>query len=111
MIKAAENDLHLESSGMKTYPHFDQLILHSSIPSGGVKSLSCHVISVPVTSRDKHRDKKHLSVERKQIRQVPNRTLNALKEYLAWKLGHPPCLGETQKSSKHFGSWKVGQDR
>lgn len=83
MIEAAENDLHHKNSGMKTSLHFDRLIPHSSIHSSGVKALSRHVISVPVTSRDKHRDKKHLSVECKQIRQVPNCTLNALKEYLA----------------------------
>lgn len=44
-----------------------------------VKPPSVHVISVPVTSGDKHRDKKHSSVEYKQIGQVPS----CMKEYQA----------------------------
>lgn len=83
MIKTGEHDIHHERTEMKTSPHSDRFVPRLSISSGGVKAPSRHVISVPLTSRDKHRDKKHLSVECKQIRQVPNGTLHALKEYLA----------------------------
>lgn len=43
----------------------DRFIPNVAIPLCRVKPPSVHVISVPVTSGDKHRDKKHLSVEYK----------------------------------------------